>query len=273
MQTVATLIKDAPLDRVDTRVLLQYVLRVDHAWLIAHADEPVNAQQAADFLALVARRIKGEPVAYLTGEREFYGLTLRVTPDVLIPRPDSELLVDLALDRMPPAQPIRIVDLGTGSGAIAIAIAKARPFAHIYATDESAAALAVAQTNAKHQQVTIHFSQGHWFADMPRHFFDLIVSNPPYIKHGDLHLLQGDLRFEPRSALTDESVDGLDDIRYIVRHAARYLTRPGTLLLEHGYDQAQACCVLLQAHQFKDVQSFADLAGIARVSMGTLYPA
>jgi release factor glutamine methyltransferase len=268
MQTVGTLIKRSPLDRIDTRVLLQYVLHVDHAWLIAHADELVNEQQAAHFLSLVARRIKGEPVAYLIGTREFYGLTLTVTPDVLIPRPDTELLVDLALKTIPQAQPIRVLDLGTGSGAIAIAIAKARPSAKIYATDHSAAALAVAQTNAKSHQVTIHFSQGNWFADMPTHYFDLIVSNPPYIRQYDPHLMQGDLRFEPRSALTDESADGLDDMRYIVSHAATYLTRPGKLLVEHGYDQAQACCALLQAYQFKEVQSFFDLAGIARVSGG-----
>lgn len=269
MVTVNTLLQQSGVERVDARVLLQHVLKVSHAWLIAHGDEEVPAGIAAAFLALASRRRQGEPVAYLTGEREFYGLVFCVNPHVLIPRPETELLVELALARIPTGAALRILDLGTGSGAIAIAIAKHRPCAQVYATDQSASALQLAQQNAAAHRVTVHLSLGSWFAAVPGQQFDLIVSNPPYITGNDPHLIEGDLRFEPLHALTDNSTDGLSAIRTIIQQAPQYLSAGGQLWFEHGYDQARACRLLLQKHGFSHVQSHCDLAGIERVSGGT----
>lgn len=268
MQTIDILLQSSPLARIDSRLLLQHVLQVNHAWLIAHADEEVTEQQASIFSALQARRLQGEPIAYLLGQREFYGLPFQVNPAVLIPRPETELLVDLALARIPRHTPSCVLDLGTGSGAIAVAIAKHRPNAKVYATDQSASALTVAQHNATLHKVNVHFAVGNWFAAVVNQQFDLIVTNPPYIRDNDPHLMQGDLVFEPRSALTDHSTDGLHAIRHIIKQAPAYLQPNGALLLEHGYDQAIACRGLLSQHGFVQVKSVDDLAGIARVSMG-----
>ncbi len=254
--------------RLDAEVLLLHVLGKPRAWLYAHADDALPAAQQAAFDALVQRRVAGEPVAYLTGSRAFWSLDLDVSPATLIPRADTERLVELALERLPPGQPRQVVDLGTGSGAIALAIARERPQAQVVATDASAAALAVARGNAARNRIAnVEFVEGFWFAAVPGRRFDLIASNPPYIAAGDAHLEQGDLRFEPPGALAS-GVDGLDDIRVIVAAAGTHLRDGGWLLLEHGYDQGPAVRALLQAADFVGVATWQDLAGHDRVSGG-----
>jgi release factor glutamine methyltransferase len=268
MTTIAALFKSSPLDYTETRILLQFVLAVSHAWLITHQEHPISAQQEARLRALFHQRVQGEPIAYLISTREFYGLDLQVTPNVLIPRPETELLVELALQSMPPNA--NILDLGTGSGAIAIAIAKTRPDAIVYAVDQSPAALTIARKNASSHQTSIHFKQSHWFDALTSMRFHTIISNPPYIAQNDPHLSQGDLRFEPRQALTDEH-DGLSAISHIIQNAPQYLLNKGQLLIEHGYQQAAACRALLHHRGFTQVQSFTDLASIERVSSGVWF--
>jgi release factor glutamine methyltransferase len=258
------------IDDIDARILLQHVLDVSHAHLIAHAEQALDSKQAQSFRLLAERRARGEPVAYLISKREFYSLSFTVTPAVLIPRPETELLVDLALARIPLDLPWKILDLGTGSGAIAIAIAKHRPLVDISAVDFSADALAVATTNARQLDVNnVRFIEADWFGDFNGERFNLIVSNPPYIAPGDPHLTRGDLRFEPRMALAAEG-EGLDCIRSIIAAAPAHLVEDGALLLEHGYDQAEACRRLLSEAGFERIFSRPDLAGILRVSGGAL---
>jgi release factor glutamine methyltransferase len=255
---------------IDARMLLQHVLGVGHAHLVAHSAQPLTAVQVQSFCFLTALRAGGEPVAYLTGKREFYSLDFTVTPAVLIPRPETELLVDLSLVRIPLDFPCRILDLGTGSGAIAVAIAKHRPLADITAVDISADAVAVAKINATQLNAkNVHIIKGDWFRELGEERFDLIVSNPPYVAEGDRHLSQGDLRYEPESALA-AGRGGLACIESIVACAPAHLVRKGVLLLEHGYDQAQACRRLLSKAGFGGVFSLPDLAGIPRVSGGCL---
>ncbi len=262
----------ANLDAVDARVLLRAVLGVDDLYLVAHNHEIVSAAHEARFRALAARRAAGEPVAYLVGERAFYEQIFKVTPAVLIPRPETELLVELALARLPPAAPRHLLDLGTGSGCIAISIALARPQAQVTALDQSTPALAVARENAARLQApNVIFHGSDWYAAVRAQRFDVIVSNPPYVAEGDAHLGQGDLRFEPASALT-AGADGLDDIQRIVAGARAHLVPGGWLLFEHGYDQAARCRELLLQAGFIDVQSWRDLAGIERVSGGRAPP-
>jgi release factor glutamine methyltransferase len=264
----ATLGLDPREARLEAQILLGHTLGQARAWLIAHADDAPTPAQAGQFFALLQRRLGGEPVAYLLGEREFYGLAFRVTPAVLIPRPETELLVELALARMPAGHPCRVLDLGTGSGAVAVALALQRPAAEIIAVDQSAAALAVAEDNAARLGThNLRFLHGDWYAPLGESRFELIVSNPPYIAAADPHLAQGDLRFEPAVALAS-GADGLDDIRAIIRGAAAHLQSGGWLLFEHGYDQAAACRQLLVQAGFQQVASAADLAGIERVSYG-----
>lgn len=264
----ATLGLDPREARLEAQILLGHALGQVRAWLIAHAADALTPAQAGQFLALLQRRLGGEPVAYLLGEREFYGLAFRVTPAVLIPRPETELLVELALARIPAGRPWRVLDLGTGSGAVAVALALQRPAAEITAVDQSAAALAVAEDNAARLGTrNLHFLHGDWYAPLGEARFELIVSNPPYIAAADPHLTQGDLRFEPAVALAS-GADGLDDIRRIVAGAAAHLAPAGWLLFEHGYDQAAACRQLLVQAGFQQVASAADLAGIERVSYG-----
>ena len=252
----------------DARILLQSVLDVSHAHLIAHAGQELTPEQARTFQLLAARRFHGEPVAYLIGKREFYSLDFTVTPAVLIPRPETELLVDLALERVPADRPCKVLDLGTGSGAIAITIAKHRPLADIIAVDSSGDAAAVAKLNAAQLNAgNVRVITGNWFDGLAGERFDLIVSNPPYIADGDPHLAQGDLRFEPRTALTAGG-DGLECIRFIIASASSHLVGGGALLLEHGYDQAGACGQLLDQGGFVEVSFHPDLAGIIRVSGG-----
>lgn len=258
------------IDRIDARLLLQHVLDVDHAFLLTYPDQMLTLQQTEAFLQLIQQRIDGIPVAYLIGEREFYDLTFRVTNAVLIPRPETELLVELALERIPADQPCKILDLGTGSGAIAITIAKHRPQSRVIAVDLSADAIAVSRWNAKNLQVdNLHLTIGNWFDELSGERFDLILSNPPYVAENDPHLEQGDLRFEPRVALAAEG-NGLACICHIINAAPRYLVKSGWLLLEHGYDQAAACRQLLDNMDFSNICSYPDLAGIMRVSGGQL---
>jgi len=258
--------------RLDARLLLGHVLQQDHAWLIAHESDALEANIHAAFEASVKRRIEGEPIAYILGHREFYGLDLRVTPATLIPRPDTEVLVEAALAKIPLEQSTRILDLGTGTGAIALAIAWNRPHAIVTAVDASAEALAVAQENALLLHISnVRFVLSNWFEALNEEDgsgkYDIIVSNPPYIATGDVHLEQGDLRFEPPTALASGS-DGLDDIRHIIKAAPVYLRTNGWLMLEHGYDQSQAVARLMAESGFVDTQHQYDLANVARVTIG-----
>jgi len=268
--TIAEALQQRRLDIVatDARMLLQSVLNVSHAHLIAHPSQELAPEQAQQFHSLAARRAAGEPIAYLVGEREFYSLNFKVTPAVLIPRPETELLVDLALERVSIDRPCKVLDLGTGSGAVAITIARHRPLASITAVDASVDAIAVARVNARHLAATnVRMLVGDWFNGIAKEEFNLIVSNPPYVAGGDPHLAQGDLRFEPRTALVAGS-DGLDCIRCIITSAPIHLVAGGWLLLEHGYGQAEACRQLLNKAGFGDVFSRPDLAGVMRVSGG-----
>jgi len=258
----------AQIDRADAEALLLHALRRDRAWLFAHARDPVPADVAERFDALLARRAQGEPVAYLTGRRGFWTLDLAVGPATLIPRADTERLVELALERLDTAPGRRAADLGTGSGAIALALASERPQAQVLATDLSEAALAVAQANARtHGLHNVRFAHGAWLAPLAGQRFDLIASNPPYIAAGDPHLAQGDLRYEPASALAS-GADGLDDIRVIVAGASAHLLPGGWLLLEHGWEQGEAVRALLTAAGFAAVATYQDLEARDRVTLG-----
>jgi release factor glutamine methyltransferase len=260
------------LDRLDAQLLLLLALgRPSHerAWLLAHDNDALAPPDEARFLALAQRRAAGEPLAYLSGVKEFYGLALRVDARVLDPRPDTETLVDWALDCLRGVAAPQVIDLGTGSGAIALALQHARPDAQVTAVDASADALAVARANAQTLKLPIHLRQGNWLDGLLARY-DLIVSNPPYIAEGDPHLPA--LQHEPRQALT-AGIDGLDDIRVIVAQAPARLQPGGWLLLEHGWDQASAVRALLQGAGLTEVQSRRDLAGIERCSGGRLPPA
>lgn len=256
------------IDAVDAQWLLLHVLQQPHGWLFAHRGDSLREDVAAAFETLVARRERGEPVAYLTGRRGFWSLDLDVDAAVLIPRPETELLVELALQRIAPESTATIADLGTGSGAIALAIAQQRPLAQVVAVDASADALAVARANAERLGLRVDMRLGDWLTPVAGERLDLIVSNPPYIADTDPHLPA--LAHEPRQALVS-GADGLDDIRRIVAQAPAHLAPGGWLLLEHGWDQAGAVRALLSAAGFAQVQSRRDLAGIERCS-GARYP-
>ncbi len=254
--------------RREAALLLQHMLNVSVAWLVAHANDSVDVIQIEAYRALIERRARGEPIAYLTGTRGFHALELAVTPDVLIPRPETELLVDLALQRIPLDANCAVADLGTGSGAIALAIAKARPHTRVLATDAGAAPLDVARGNAQRLGLgNVEFAQGDWCAALGDKRFDLIVSNPPYIAEGDPHLREGDLRFEPRAALVS-GADGLDAIRIIVRDARAHLRAGGWLLFEHGFGQGAAARALLEGHGYREVFTARDLERRERASGG-----
>jgi len=255
------------LERIDTQMLLLHALaRPDagRAWLLAHDTDALEPAVHEAFRALCQRRAAGEPVAYLTGCKEFYGLQLAIDARVLDPRPDTETLVDWALEVMAPLPAPSVVDLGTGSGAIALALQHQRPTAQVLAVDASTDALAVAQANAQRLGLPVRFAQGHWLVGVEGRF-DAIVSNPPYIPAADPHLAA--LTHEPLQALAS-GADGLDDIRTIVAQAPAHLTPGGWLLLEHGHDQAETVSALLWAQGFAQVQSRNDLAGIARCTGG-----
>jgi release factor glutamine methyltransferase len=254
-----------PLDPLENRILLCHALGLNRVGLITQSHRVLTAAEADALSALVARRAAGEPIAYIVGKREFFGLDFGVTDAVLIPRPDTELLVELALERLPLSA--SVLDMGTGSGAIAVAIAHTRPDARVSALDASVDALAVARANAAANGATVRFLHSDWYAALGDERFDLIVSNPPYIAAGDSHLSEGDLRFEPRSALTDHA-DGLSALRAIIAGAASHLAPGAWLLLEHGYDQAAQVRELLAGHGYAGVQSWRDLSSIERVSGG-----
>ena len=262
--TIGALQVQSLLDPLDNRVLLCHALGLSRVSLITQSERELDAEQATRFAALVQRRLAGEPIAYIVGQREFFGLPFEVNGAVLIPRPDTELLVELALDRLPPQG--RLLDMGTGSGAIAVALAHTRRDAAVTALDVSPAALAVARRNAAANNAQVNFLHSDWYAALQgQPPFDIIVSNPPYIASGDRHLSEGDLRYEPTGALTDHA-DGLSALRIIVAGAAAHLKPQGWLLMEHGYDQAAAVRQLLTEQAYTEVQSWTDLAGIERVT-------
>jgi release factor glutamine methyltransferase len=258
----------------EARLLLAHVVRKPAAWLLAHADEPLPAEARKAFQTLAARRAAGEPVAYLLRRREFYGREFSVSPAVLIPRPETELLVEISLEKVGAGTTATILDLGTGSGCIALTLALERPQAHVTAVDASPAALAVAQENARRlgageRGAGVRFLLSNWFAALQSERFDLIVGNPPYIAAADPHLGQGDLRHEPSAALASGE-DGLEALSKIITAAPAHLVPGGSLWLEHGYDQAAALRALLGAAGFTAIEQHMDLAGIVRVSGGTL---
>lgn len=253
------------LDRLDSQLLLGAVLHHPRSWLLSHGDHVLTSDQHARYNALVERRAAGEPLAYLLGEKEFYGISLHVSPDVLIPRPDTETLVEWALSLLPDGESRDVADLGTGSGALALAIKTHRHAVHVCAVDVSPAALKMARTNAQRMSLSVELCEGSWWAPLAGRQFDLVVSNPPYINEGDEHL--PDLRHEPQLALTS-GPDGLDAIRAIVQDAPQHLRPGGWLLLEHGYTQHHAVQTLMEARGFTEVSGRLDLGGHVRCTGG-----
>ena len=255
--------------RLEAELLLAGCLGVDRAYLFAHADDPVPDKAAEAFHTLAARRARGEPLAYITGEQEFWSLSLKVNPSVLIPRPETELLVELALERLAPDRVIRVADIGTGSGAIALAIAGERPRAEVHAVDLSPEALEVARENARRLGTgNVTFHEGSWCEPL-KGGFDLVVSNPPYVRSDDAHLHAGDLRFEPRMALTPGE-DEFVAFRAIGEGAAERLRPGGWLLLEHGFEQGEAIRELLAQRGWEAIETHRDLAGNERVTLGRM---
>lgn len=253
------------LDAREARLLLAQATGFSEASVLAHPRHTLSAEAEARFLEFAARRARGEPIAYILGEKEFYGLPHSVNAAVLIPRPETELLVERALARKPSS----VLDLGTGSGAVALAIKRNLPGARVVAVEASAAALAVARRNAVKLGLEVELRHGRWFEPVTGERFDLVVSNPPYVAKGDPHLAQGDLRFEPQSALV-AGPDGLDALREIARGAPAHLNPGGWFLVEHGLGQDKAVRGLLQQAGFENLNTWPDLAGIARVSGGGL---
>lgn len=260
--------RHSPLDALETRMLIEHVTGYTRVQLITQSETPLQAAQATQLNQLIQARLDGQPIAYLLGEREFFGLRFAVSPAVLIPRPDTELLVELALEHTP--RPAKILDLGTGSGAIAISLAVQDSQLKVTAADISPAALEIAKRNASdlcQPDQQVRFFQSDWYQQLPPERFHTIVSNPPYIVKDDEHLSQGDLRFEPIDALTDHA-DGLSAYRHIIAGAPRFLEEGGWLLMEHGYHQAEEVQALLKVAHFTEVRSWQDLAGIWRVTGG-----
>ena len=264
----STLADVTPSARLDAELLLARVLGLSRASLFAWPDRPVDRESEARYRELIARRAQGEPIAYLLGTQEFWSLELIVTPATLIPRPETELLVEAALERLPGASEGWVVDVGTGSGAIALAIARERPFLRLLGVDISRDALQVAVRNrASHQLGNAFFCEGRWLNMVMSNSIDMVVSNPPYVAASDPHLTQGDVRFEPRSALIS-GTDGLDDIRQLITDGQRALVNGGWLILEHGWDQGPQVQAILRQHGFRHVALLKDLAGHDRVSLG-----
>lgn len=259
--------------KLEIRVLLGHALNVNRAWLIAHEHDPLDEATVAHYQRLIARRLKGEPIAYILGEKEFFGRNFKVAPGVLIPRPETELLVELALEKSASYATPRLLDLGTGSGCIAISLAlecaKCHTKCDVSAVDYSTEALNIARNNATRLGAAVSFYQGNWYQALPASTgkLDLIISNPPYIAEADAHLAA--LGYEPEQALTS-GADGLRDIRLIVCGAQAHLNPGGWLMLEHGWDQAKAVQALLNEQGFSEVDTRADLAGIGRVTLGRL---
>ena len=268
--TITSWLQQCGLPRIEGRMLVQHLLSVTHSYLIAHGSHKLSLPEQQWLNQQAARRKAGEPLAYLLGYREFYGRCFKVSEAVLIPRPETEHLVEAAISHLP--QGGCIWDLGTGSGAIAVTIACERPDAQVWATDISAEALAIARDNAANLKTSIQFGQGSWFQAQPqpaKNSVDVIIANPPYIAANDEHLLQGDLRFEPQHALTDHH-NGLTALETIIAGAPAYLHNNGWLLLEHGYDQGRAVRDRLTQHSFENIQTLVDLAGLERVTLGQI---
>ncbi len=267
-QQLSTLNNPDP--RVDAEVLLCHLLKKNLSHLIAWPEKRLSSAQQQAFQELIQRRINGEPIAYITGHREFWSLELRVTPATLIPRPETELLVEQALERIPSHAEWQIADLGTGSGAIALAIASERPRCQLYAVDISADALAVAQHNAQRLAIpNVTFLQGDWLAPLQQKSLNMVISNPPYIEESDPHLKQGDLRFEPKRALSSGD-DGLDDIRLLIESSRQQLPTDGWLLLEHGYHQSAEILEIMRQQGYRRVQGHIDYGGNDRVACGQI---
>jgi release factor glutamine methyltransferase len=257
---------------LDAEVLLCLAIDKPRSHLRAWPDKLLQPEQLALFSALLEQRQQGIPIAYITGNREFWSRDFQVTPDVLIPRPDTELLIELSLQLIPADEPFKIIDLGTGSGIIAITLAAERPHAQISATDVSVAALRIARLNAdRHKINNVQFYQSNWYADVPDTKFNLIISNPPYIAEDDSHLQQGDVRFEPQTALC-AAEQGLSDIKIIAALARNHLELDGHLLIEHGYDQQQQVQALFKDLHYDKVQTYKDLSGQPRVTYGLWNP-
>ncbi|HUW37934.1 MAG TPA: peptide chain release factor N(5)-glutamine methyltransferase [Rhodocyclaceae bacterium] len=253
----------------EARLLLAHVLDRSHAWLAAHCEEALDETTRANYADLVGRREAGEPIAHLVGAREFYGRSFALTREVLIPRPETELLVDLAIAKLAGkiggAAAPAILDLGAGSGCVGVTLALEIPAARVTAADVSAAALELARRNARVLGAPLHLVESDWYSALGDERFDLVVANPPYIAEGDPHLARGDLRFEPQLALAS-GADGLAAIRRIVAQAPRHLAPGGWLLIEHGYDQGPAVAALMRAAGLAEIEQQRDLAGIVRVS-------
>ena len=265
--SIGALLRSDIIDAVDARALLKTVLNMTDAQIAAHPEREVADDERRQYLNLVWRRRAGQPIAYLTGEREFYSLSFRVTPAVLIPRPETELLVEAAIERARGRRGFRVLDLATGSGCVAVAIARNCADAVVTAADVSREALALARENAARHGVTIEFLPSDWFEGLSGRRFDAIVANPPYVATSDPHLELGDARFEPLRALV-AGPTGLECIETIVAQAPGCLDRGGWLMLEHGYDQAPRCRELLARARFEEIRSTRDLSGIERVSGG-----
>jgi release factor glutamine methyltransferase len=274
MTIIASLLResqlpDSPTARLDVELLLAAALGKNRSFLRTWPERIVGTEAAQRFASYLERRRQGEPVAYILGQQGFWSLDLEVAPHTLIPRPDTELLVELALSCMPQQQ-ARVLDLGTGTGAIALALGQERAGWQVMAVDRVAEAVALAERNRMRLGLgNVQIQESHWFSALQGQRFDLILSNPPYIRSEDPHLSEGDVRFEPASALVS-GVDGLDDIRQIAAQAPEHLLGGGWLLLEHGYDQAAHVRALLQAQGFEQVRSHADLGGHERVTLGRL---
>ncbi len=269
LNSIDALLRQARLSIVaaEARQLLAHLLARPHAWLVAHGEVLLSADEAGRYAELVARRAAGEPIAYLTGLREFYGRSFAVTPEVLIPRPETEFLVELGVAALRGVAAPQLLDLGCGSGCIAISLALELPQATVTAVDVSSSALLLAERNASAYSARVSLLQSDWFSSLAGRRYDLIVANPPYIAAADPHLAQGDLRFEPALALSS-GADGLAAIRTIVAEAPEHLAPGGSLLIEHGYDQAPALQQLFVAQGYRDIEQWRDLAGIVRVTGG-----
>ncbi len=265
--TIAEMLRREQIAPVDARVLLRTVLRVGDAYIAAHPEQQLTNEQREEYQALLQRRRAGEPIAYLTGEREFYSLAFKVTSAVLIPRPETEMLVDLALERAAPGRAFRVLDLATGSGCVAVAIARNCNHAAVTATDVSRTALALARANAALHGVAIELLESDWFEGLAARRFDIIVANPPYVAAHDPHLEEGDTRFEPREALV-AGLTGYECIDRIVAQSSHYLNPGGWLIFEHGYDQAARARARLNGAGFSAVFTVRDLASLERVSGG-----
>ncbi len=266
--TIEYLTRNSGLPPLETRMLIGRTLNVSRSWMISHDRDPLTHEQIEQIRALIERRLSGEPMAYIMGEREFMGLSFETSPAALIPRPETELLVETAIEYVEQNPRANVLDLGTGTGAIAVSIGRFCPGALVLATDKSPDALALARRNAeKHRTGNVRFLESDWFEGIPPQAFDLIVSNPPYIPRNDPHLQQGDLRFEPPMALTDYS-DGLSAIRRIIAGARAYLASGGWMWIEHGWEQAQQVRYMLAKVGFTQIESRNDLSGIERISGG-----